>query len=41
MDPSAIKIAEGSSWRHASVIGSYNDQELSSILEYVRAIEKP
>ena len=39
MDPSAVKIAEGSSWRHASAIGSYNDQELSAILEYLRATQ--
>jgi len=41
LDPSTVKIAEGNSWRHASVIGSYNDQELSAILDYLRAIVKP
>lgn len=41
LDPSTVKIAEGNSWRHASVIGSYNDQELSAILDYLRATVKP
>jgi mono/diheme cytochrome c family protein len=41
LDPAAVKIAEGSSWRHASVTGSYNDQELSAILDYLRAVVKP
>jgi hypothetical protein len=40
-EPSAVKIAEGSSWRHATVTGSYNDQELSAILDYLRAVVKP
>jgi len=35
--PAAIRLREGSDWRHSSVIGSYNDQELSSILEYLRS----
>jgi mono/diheme cytochrome c family protein len=34
--PAAVRIREGSDWRHASVITSYNEQELSSILEYLR-----
>jgi mono/diheme cytochrome c family protein len=44
MDPAVVKIAEGASlgtsWRHASVIASYNDAELAAILEYLRAIGK-
>jgi hypothetical protein len=34
-------FAEGSTWRHASVIGSYNDAELGSILIYLRDVLKP
>ena len=39
--PAAVQIRDNSNWRHVSVIGSYNDSELSSILEYVRAVTKP
>ena len=34
--PSAVKLRESSDWRHSSAIGAYNDQELTSILEYLR-----
>jgi mono/diheme cytochrome c family protein len=34
--PAAVRLREGSDWRHASVITAYNEQELSSILEYLR-----
>ena len=37
IDPAAVKIAEGASWRHGSVVASYNDAELTAILEYLRA----
>lgn len=36
--PAAVQIRDGSNWRHASVIGSYTDAELSSILEYLGAV---
>ena len=36
VDPSTLKVAEGSAWRHASFIGAYNDTELVSILAYLR-----
>ncbi len=39
--PSAVQTRDGSSWRHASVIGSYNDAELAAILSYLRAVVKP
>ena len=29
VDPNVVKITDGSAWRHASVIGAYNDAELS------------
>jgi mono/diheme cytochrome c family protein len=41
LDPAAVKITEGSSWKHASAIASYSDAELSSILSYLRAMVKP
>jgi mono/diheme cytochrome c family protein len=41
VDPDALKIAEGSAWRHSSVIGAYNDAELTSILAYLREVIKP
>jgi mono/diheme cytochrome c family protein len=36
VDPGALKVAEGSAWRHSAVIGAYNDAELTSILGYLR-----
>jgi mono/diheme cytochrome c family protein len=40
-DPSTVKITEGSSWTHASVISSYSDAEISSILTYLRTAVRP
>ncbi len=39
--PSSVQTGEGSTWRHSSVIGSYNEAELSAILSYLRAVLKP
>lgn len=39
--PGAVKFTDGSSWRHSSVIGTYNDAELGAILAYLRAEIKP
>jgi mono/diheme cytochrome c family protein len=39
--PSAVQTRDGSSWRHASVIGAYNDAELAAILSYLRAVVRP
>ena len=40
--PSAsITVKDGSGWRHASVLSSYNDAELGAILVYLRAVAKP
>jgi cytochrome c553 len=41
VDPGALKVAQGSTWRHASVIGSYNAAELASILSFLREVIKP
>ncbi len=41
VDPGALKTTEGSAWRHASVIGAYNDAELASLLVYLREVIKP
>ncbi len=40
-EPGSVKFTEGSNWRHASVIGSYNDSELAAILAYLLASIKP
>ena len=40
-EPPSVNLAEGSTWRHATVIGSYNDAELRSILIYLRDVAKP
>jgi hypothetical protein len=39
VDSPTVKIAEGSAWRHAAVIGGYSEAELESILTFLRAIE--
>jgi mono/diheme cytochrome c family protein len=39
--PAAVQTREGSTWRHSSVISSYNDAELSAILSYLRTVVKP
>jgi mono/diheme cytochrome c family protein len=41
VDPAALKVADGSAWRHASVIGAYNDAELASTLAFLREVVKP
>lgn len=41
VDPDTLKVTDGSPWRHASVIGAYNDAELDSILAFLRAAIKP
>jgi mono/diheme cytochrome c family protein len=41
MDPGALKVTEGSAWRHATVIRAYNDTELASILVYLKEVIKP
>ena len=38
-EPSAVKLSDGSTWRHASVIGSYKDTELESILDFLRSVK--
>ena len=37
VDPAAVEITEGG-WRHASVIGSYSDADLESILVFLHAV---
>lgn len=39
--PASVQIRDGSTWRHASVIGAYSDAELTAILSYLRAVVKP
>jgi mono/diheme cytochrome c family protein len=39
--PGSVKFTDGSNWRHSSVIGAYNDSELSAILTYLRAVIIP
>lgn len=39
--PASVQTRDGSMWRHASVIGSYNDAELAAILSYLRTVVNP
>jgi mono/diheme cytochrome c family protein len=39
--PAAVQTRDGSTWRHSSVIGSYNDAEQAAILAYLRTIVRP
>lgn len=41
VDPGTLKVADGSAWKHVSVIGAYSDAELASILTYLLAVIKP
>jgi mono/diheme cytochrome c family protein len=36
--PGSVKFSDGSNWRHASVVGAYNDSELAAILAYLHAV---
>ena len=38
VDSSAIKITDTSTWRHSSVLASYRDPDLESILTFLRAV---
>jgi mono/diheme cytochrome c family protein len=40
-EPGSVKFADGTTWRHSSVIAAYNDAELGAILAYLRAVVKP
>jgi len=37
LQPDAVAITEGSSWMHASVLGTYTDMELAAVLAFLRA----
>jgi mono/diheme cytochrome c family protein len=39
-DPSSVKTAEGSGWRHSLATWSYSDADLESILIYLRSTAK-
>jgi mono/diheme cytochrome c family protein len=39
--PAAVQARDGSTWKHSSVIGSYSDAELATILAYLRVVVKP
>ena len=41
VEPSAVKLTDGSTWRHSSALGTYNDAALDSILVFLRAIGAP
>ena len=40
-EPGSVAWADGASWRHSSVITSYTDAELGSILSYLRSAVGP
>jgi len=39
--PGVVTLKEGSDWRHASVLSSYSDAELQSIVAFLRAAAAP
>jgi mono/diheme cytochrome c family protein len=41
VNPDALKVTEGSAWRHASVIGTYNDAELGAVIAFLREVIEP
>jgi hypothetical protein len=36
--PASVQVRDSGTWRHSSVIGSYNDAELGAILAYLQAV---
>jgi hypothetical protein len=36
LEPGAVKLTDGSTWKHSSTMAAYNDSELNSILAYLR-----
>ena len=40
VESAAVEVAEGSGWKHASVVESYSDAELTSVLSYLRSVIK-
>jgi mono/diheme cytochrome c family protein len=40
-EPGSVKISDGSTWRHSSVLGAYSDADLGAILAYLRAVAAP
>ncbi len=39
--PGAVSLKDGSDWRHSGTLSAYNDQELQSILAFLRAAAAP
>jgi len=39
MAPSDVKLGQPAAWQHSSVLGSYSDDDLSAILEFLRAMQ--
>ncbi|HYL34863.1 MAG TPA: c-type cytochrome [Bryobacteraceae bacterium] len=39
--PASVTLKEGSEWRHAGVVGAYQDSELESVLVFLRAVVRP
>lgn len=37
----AVKLQDGSAWRHASVLGPYSDSDLEAILTFLRSVVRP
>lgn len=37
----AVKVTDGSRWRHSAVLASYSDSDLESILAFLRAVTPP
>jgi len=38
LTPDAVQITEGSSWRHASALGTYTEMELAAVLAFLRGL---
>jgi mono/diheme cytochrome c family protein len=40
-EPGSVQFTDGSTWRHSSVTGAYNDTELDAILAYLKTVFQP
>jgi cytochrome c553 len=41
LSPSDVKISAQSSWQHSTALGTFKDEELASILDFLRALQHP
>jgi mono/diheme cytochrome c family protein len=41
LTPTAVKLSEHGPWQHSTALGTFTDEDLASILTFLRAVQKP